>query len=64
MGSLELLAWGAVALWAHMGGWEFLAWGVVALVTVFRVALLVGTIALVVAIVRGVLATQPVPHTN
>jgi len=39
-----------------MGGWEILAWIAVAGVTVFRVAMIVGVIALVVAIVRGVRA--------
>ena len=60
MGAFEVFAWGAVALWAYAGGWELLAWGAVALVTAFRVALLIGVIALVVAIVRGVHSAQPV----
>jgi hypothetical protein len=47
-----------------MGGWEILAWLVVALVTVLRVALVVGIVATVVAIVRGVLAVKPTPHAT
>jgi hypothetical protein len=39
-----------------MGGWEVMAWIAVAGVTIFRVAMIVGVIALVVAIVRGVRA--------
>ncbi len=64
MGALELLAWGAVALWVHMGGWELLAWGAVALVTAFRIALVIGAVALVVAIVRGLRTAPSVPTTD
>jgi len=46
-----------------MGGWEILAWVAVALLTVFRVALVVGVIALVVAIVRSLRAPR-VPMTH
>jgi len=42
-----------------MGGWEILAWVAIAAVTVLRVALVVGVIALVVAIVRGVRSYSP-----
>jgi heme exporter protein D len=42
-----------------MGGWEILAWLAIALVTVLRVALVVGVVAIVVAIVRGVRAYEP-----
>jgi hypothetical protein len=41
-----------------MSGWEILGWVAVAGVTLFRVALVVGVIALVVAIVRGVRAVE------
>jgi hypothetical protein len=45
--------------------WEILAWVAVALLTVFRVALVVGIFALVVAIVRAVRAPkQPVRHAG
>jgi hypothetical protein len=45
--------------------WEILAWVAVALLTVFRVALVVGVIVLVVAIVRAVRAPrQPVRHAG
>jgi len=47
-----------------MGGWEILGWFVVALVTVLRVALVVGIVAIIVAIVRGVLADKPTPHAT
>jgi len=47
-----------------MGGWEILAWLAIALVTVLRVALLVGIVALVVAILRGVRAYKPVSHVS
>jgi hypothetical protein len=47
-----------------MGGWEILAWLAVALVTVLRVALVVGIVALVVAIVRGVRAYAPASRTS
>jgi len=46
-----------------MGGWEILAWVAVALVTVLRVALVVGIVAIVVAIVRGVRAYEPASDT-
>ena len=45
-----------------MGGWEILAWLDIALVTVLRVALVVGIVVLVVAIVRGVRAYEPASH--
>ena len=47
-----------------MGGWEILAWLAIALVTVLRVALVVGIIALVVASVRGVRAYEPASHAS
>ena len=47
-----------------MGGWEILAWLAVALVTVLRVALGVGIVVLVVAIVRGVMAYEPASHAS
>ena len=47
-----------------MGGWEILAWLAIAHVTVLRVALVVGIIALVVAIVRGVRAYEPASHAS
>ena len=47
-----------------MGGWEILAWLAIALVTVLRVALVVGVVALVVAIVRGVRACEPASHAS
>ena len=47
-----------------MGGWEIFAWLAVALVTVLRVALVVGIVALVVAIVRGVRAYQPASRAS
>jgi hypothetical protein len=47
-----------------MDGWVILAWFVVALVTVLRVALVVGIVAVIVAIVRGVLANKPTPHAT
>ena len=47
-----------------MGGWEIFAWLAIALVTVLRVALVVGIIALVVAIVRGVRACEPASHAS
>jgi hypothetical protein len=46
-----------------MGGWEIIAWFAIAVVTVLRVALVVGLIALVVAIVRGVRAYEPASHS-
>jgi len=47
-----------------MGGWEILAWFAVALVTVLRVALVVGIVAVAVAIVRGVRAYEPASHAS
>jgi hypothetical protein len=47
-----------------MDGWDILAWFVVALVTVLRVAFVVGIVAIVVAVVRGVLADKPTPHAT
>lgn len=45
--------------------WEILAWAAVVLLTVFRLALVVGVVALVVAIVRRIRATQgPVTHAG
>jgi hypothetical protein len=38
--------------------WEFIAWAAVVLLTVFRVALVIGVIALVVAIVRALRAPR------
>jgi hypothetical protein len=37
-----------------MSGWEILAWLAVAVVTILRVALVVGLIALIVLVARGV----------
>ena len=45
-----------------MGGWEILGWLAISLVTVLRVALVVGIVALVVVIVRGVRAYEPASH--
>jgi hypothetical protein len=45
-----------------MGGWEIFAWLAIALVTVLRVALAIGIVALIVAIVRGVRAYEPTSH--
>jgi hypothetical protein len=47
-----------------MSGWEIIAWFAIAAVAVLRVAFVVGGIALVVAIVRGVRAQKPVSQTN
>ena len=45
--------------------WEILAWVAIGLLTVFRVALVVGVVALVVAIVRRVRAPQaPMTHAG
>lgn len=41
-----------------MSGWQILAWAFVALVTVFRVAVAVGFVLLVVAVVRMVRAPR------
>jgi hypothetical protein len=46
-------------------GWEILAWAAVALLYAFRVALVVGIIAVVVLIVRTLRAPkQPVRHAG
>jgi hypothetical protein len=37
-----------------MGGWEILAWLAVAVVTILRVALVIGLVALIVLVARGV----------
>jgi hypothetical protein len=47
-----------------MGGWEILAWLAIAFVTVLRVALVVGVVAIIVAIVRGVRAYEPASHAS
>ena len=47
-----------------MGGWDILAWSFFALVGVIRVAFVVGIVAIVVAVVRGVLADKPTPHAT
>jgi hypothetical protein len=47
-----------------MNGWEIIAWFAIAAVAVLRVALVVGVIALIVAIVRGVRATEPISHAG
>jgi hypothetical protein len=45
--------------------WEIIAWAAVVLLTVFRVALVVGVIALVYMIVRALRAPkQPVRHAG
>jgi hypothetical protein len=45
--------------------WEILAWAAVVLLTVFRVALVVGVVALVYMIVRALRAPkQPVRHAG
>lgn len=45
--------------------WEILAWAAVVLLTVFRLALVVGVVVLVVAIVRTLRAPkQPVRHAG
>jgi|GEM_PF-1649459 len=45
--------------------WEILAWAAVVLLTVFRVALVVGVVVLVVAIVRTLRAPkQPARHAG
>ena len=45
--------------------WEILAWAAVALLMVFRLALVVGVVALVVAVVRRIRAPQgPVTHAG
>jgi hypothetical protein len=47
-----------------MGGWEIFAWLAIALVTVLRVALVVGIVAVIVAVVRGVWAYEPASHAS
>jgi hypothetical protein len=47
-----------------MSGWEIIAWFAITAVAVLRIAFVVGGIALVVAIVRGVRATEPISHTG
>ena len=47
-----------------MDGWEILGWLFFALVGVIRVAFVVGIVATVVAVVRGVLADKPTPHAT
>ena len=47
-----------------MSGWEILAWVAVAGVTVLRVAMIVGFIALIVAIVRGIHAAGITASTS
>jgi hypothetical protein len=42
-----------------MGVWEILAWLAIAFVTVLRVALVVGIVAIIVAVIRGVWAYEP-----
>jgi hypothetical protein len=45
--------------------WEIIAWAAVVLLTVFRVALVVGVIALVIAIVRALRSPQkPATHAG
>jgi hypothetical protein len=47
-----------------MSGWEIIAWFAIAAVAVLRVALVVGAIAVIVAIVRGVRAIEPVSRAG
>jgi len=47
-----------------MSGWQAIAWVVLAAITVLRVALVVGVIAVVVAIVRGLRAYDPAAHMS
>lgn len=47
-----------------MSGWEIIAWLAIGAVTVLRVALVVGMIALFVVIVRGVIKLGPVSHAH
>lgn len=45
--------------------WEILAWAAITLLSVFRIALVVGVIAVVVAIIRTLRASrQPVRHAG
>ncbi len=43
-----------------MSGWQIFAWVAVAAISILRVALVIGILAVVVAIVRGVRAMGPV----
>jgi len=47
-----------------MGAWEIFAWFAIALVTVLRVALVVGIVAIIVAVIRGVRAYEPASHAS
>ena len=47
-----------------MSGWAIIAWLAIAAVTVLRVALVVGFVALVVAIVRGLRSAEPLSHAS
>jgi hypothetical protein len=47
-----------------MDGWEILAWLAIVLVTVLRVALVVGVVAIIVAVARGVWAHEPASHAS
>ena len=42
-----------------MSGWQLFAWVAMAAVTVLRIALIVGLVAVVVAIIRGVRSAKP-----
>ena len=49
----------------RMGGWEIFAWVAVALITVFRIALVVGVVVIVVVIVRELRAPRkPLSHAG
>ena len=47
-----------------MSGWEIVAWSAIAAVMVLRVALVVGALAVIVAIVRGVRAVEPASRAS
>ena len=47
-----------------MDGWQIFAWFVVALVSVLRVALVVGMVALVVIVARSLLVHKPTFHAT
>jgi hypothetical protein len=47
-----------------MSALEIFAWLAIAFVTVLRVALVVGIVAIVVAVVRGVRAYEPASHAS
>jgi hypothetical protein len=47
-----------------MSGWEIIAWFAVAAVAVLRVGLVVGFVALIVAVVRGVRSIEPVSNAS